>query len=150
MLIAKKIIMYLLLTHTAYTDIKRLEIENYTIAAGITAGIIFNILERNNPVSILITTVIVFFIYLILALLGMGGGDLKLAVMLSLFYPDIIKMANIISFSFILSFIYSLYLIIFKKAGMKTHMPYAPFIMLAVILYEATAIRIFTFPFLQN
>ena len=72
---------------TTYTDIKRMEIDHTPLLIGCLFIIPFTLLGYND-ISIstsLISAGIMFIIFFILALFGMGGGDLKFMTMIGLF-----------------------------------------------------------------
>ena len=73
------------------------------------------------------------FLYLITKKKGMGFGDVKLAVFMGLFlgYPKIIVAFYV---AFVVGAVISLILIIFKKAGRKTPIPFGPFLILGIFV----------------
>ena len=73
------------------------------------------------------------FLYLITKKKGMGFGDVKLAIFMGLFlgYPQIIIAFYI---AFVVGALVSLILIILKKAGKKTPIPFGPFLILGTFV----------------
>ncbi|MCL4392585.1 prepilin peptidase [Patescibacteria group bacterium] len=86
-----------------------------------------------------------FFLIIILITRGngMGGGDMKLAFLMGLIlgYPQILF---VIFLSFILGSIVGVILLVFKVKKLKSHIPFAPFLSLSMIIYI-----IFSFYILQ-
>ncbi|MDF2989093.1 MAG: prepilin signal peptidase PulO-like peptidase [Eubacterium sp.] len=74
-----------------------------------------------------------FFILLFLMLISkgqIGGGDLAL-FMVTGFFTGIPSMFSILFLSVIVSGIFSLVIVIYKKGGKKSEIPFAPFLLLA-------------------
>ena len=73
------------------------------------------------------------FLYLITNKKGMGFGDVKLAIFMGLFlgYPKIIIAFYI---AFVVGALVSLILIILKKAGKRTPIPFGPFLILGTFV----------------
>lgn len=88
------------------------------------------------------------FLYFITKKKGMGFGDVKLAFFMGLFlgWPNIIVAFYI---AFIVGAVISLILIIFKKAGRKTQIPFGPFLILGTLVAwswgEVITLSIFQF-----
>ncbi len=92
-----------------------------------------------------------FILFLITLGRGMGLGDLKFAGALGVVFgwPDIIL---ITALSFILGSFFSLPGLIFKKRGLKSFLPFGPFIALAalVVFFFGSDILKFYFQLFQN
>ncbi|MST04399.1 MAG: prepilin peptidase [Candidatus Pacebacteria bacterium] len=77
---------------------------------------------------------------------GMGFGDVKLSIALGVFlgWPDIIIA---LLGSFIIGSIWSIILMVGKRAGMKTLLPFGPFIVLSTVIVMFFGVNILNFYF---
>lgn len=78
-----------------------------------------------------------FFFFIIIIITkgnGMGGGDMKLSFLMGLIlgYPAILF---VLFLSFILGSIVGIILLVFKVKKLKSHIPFAPFLSLSMIMY---------------
>lgn len=99
-----------------YFILKNLSIENFNLEAFSLFGIF-----------------VFFYLIIFLSRGGMGGGDLKLSVFISLFigFPENI---NAIYYSFVVGGIFALFLLVTGKKGLKAKIPFGPFMILGVLL----------------
>jgi len=88
---------------------------------------------QGKILSAIISFGFLYFLYLITKKKGMGFGDVKLAFFMGLFlgYPKIIVAMYV---AFIFGALFGLGLMIFKKAGKKTKISFAPFLILGVFV----------------
>lgn len=80
---------------------------------------------------------IIFFICMLITRGGIGAGDVKLFTIIGLCSGFAIT--NIIFYSLCASFLYSIVLLITRKAKMKDFIPMVPFIYLGVLIFFITS-----------
>lgn len=98
-------------------------------------GALFGLRENiwlNRLVAVLFGAIFYFALILITRGRGMGMGDLKLTAALGLVFgwPDIIL---ITALSFIIGSLFSIPLMVARKKGLKSFLPFGPFIALAAL-----------------
>ena len=83
----------------------------------------------------LVTGLVLFIIYLVLGVVvgGLGGGDLKLIGAVGVFFP-LSSIGLLLIMPFFIGTIWSIVLLISKKANMKSKFPFGPSIILALLL----------------
>lgn len=114
-------------------DLKYMILPDFSTIVLIVCALILWSLEHLGDWNYIISSIISYgflgFLYLITKKKGMGFGDVKLAVFMGLLlgYPKIIVAFYI---AFVVGAVVSLFLIIFKKAGRKTQIPFGPFLIL--------------------
>ncbi|WP_051572248.1 prepilin peptidase [Ruminiclostridium cellobioparum] len=75
----------------------------------------------------------IFAFFMVLTRGQIGGGDLLLFALTG-FFLGFSMIPGILFLSIILSGMFSVFLIVFKKTGLKTEIPFAPFILLATAI----------------
>ncbi len=75
----------------------------------------------------------IFAFFMVLTRGQIGGGDLLLFALTG-FFLGFSMILGILFLSIILSGMFSVFLIVFKKTGLKTEIPFAPFILLATAI----------------
>lgn len=73
---------------------------------------------------------IILFILLLISKGQIGGGDLMLFLVTG-FFTGIPSMLSILFLSVVISGLFSIVLVVFKKRGKSTEIPFAPFVLLA-------------------
>ena len=118
-------------------DLEFMEIPDSLIVVGIVVEILFMILKKNYIPSLLGMFIppLIFALIILISKGGMGGGDFKYSFFLGLTlgFPKVIPWFIL---SFILGFFPAIYLLISKKKGRKSPIPFGPFMSLsAIIIY---------------
>ena len=96
----------------------------------------FKDIYLHYALSCLITSVVMFVIYLVLACVtggALGGGDIKLVTALGLFLPTASLVKFLLTPIIIGAFI-SMYLLIFKKAKKEDTFPFGPSILISFVI----------------
>jgi prepilin signal peptidase PulO-like enzyme (type II secretory pathway) len=124
-----------------FSDYNFYEIPFSLVVTGSVFSLIYRIfllqnLNLNNYFVEIASTIGIFtFFYLIIFLSrgGMGGGDLKLSVFISLFlgFP---KNVMAIYYSFVIGGVFALILLIAGKKGFKAQIPFGPFMIIGVLV----------------
>lgn len=130
------IITVMLLIIIAYIDYKQKIIPDKLNVAIAILGIINITLDFKNIKTYILSTIIVFTFFFILAVLskgGIGGGDIKLFTALSLVFGY--DMLWIIEYSYIIAAVVSIIMLILKKTNLKSSVALAPFIMLGTLAH---------------
>ena len=132
----ERLILIIILIGLSYVDIKIYIIPDGFIIIGIINYLLFSIIEKNyfNILNALIRSITIFIFLLLLVLImnkllkkeSMGGGDLKLIFMLSLYF-DLYQIIMIIIIACIISLIY----LLFKK---KDKIAFGPALSIASII----------------
>jgi len=124
-----------LTAYTAYTDLKRMEIDYWPIVTIFLYGLIFRLIY-GGIVEALIFTAVIFIALYVLYLLSkgrFGGGDVRLLTALSTFFS--IHSLNLIFLSCIIAMIYTIIQgIITRQNPFKIQSPFAPAVFLATVL----------------
>ena len=124
-----------------FSDYNYYEIPFSLVVVGSLFSLIYRILILQNinlsnylPEAASVLGIALFF-YLIIFLSrgGMGGGDLKLSVFISLFlgFP---KNVMAIYYSFVIGGVFALILLIAGKKGFKAQIPFGPFMIIGVLV----------------
>lgn len=136
-------VLTLILTVISWKDIKTKTISNGTILILFVSGLIFLFLTMN--VSYIIdavgAAVVVFALMSFASFLSKGSigmGDVKLLSVVTL-YIGSMGIFNMLFLSTLLAGLYSIGLLVFKKAERKSTIPFAPFITLGLLLTIITA-----------
>lgn len=129
----EKIILVILVTVAAITDIKRKEIDNELIAAGLACGLLLSALGWSGLtfVQSALGFLVGGGVFLVLALVSnLGGGDVKLMAVIG-YYAGWFKVLLIMSYASVFGGIIALALLLLKKVRLKDELPLAPAIALA-------------------
>lgn len=119
-----------------FIDFKHKLIPNKFVLAVGCLGIINILFDIKNFKVYILSALIVFLFFFILAILsngGIGGGDIKLFTVLSLIFGQDIY--YIILFTYVIAFIVSIIMLLLKKSNLKTSVALAPFITLGTLTY---------------
>lgn len=119
----------------SYCDFKTTYIYSMDIIFLIILQILFMILNHGELLQSLKFALIISFIFLIIIILTrqMGLGDMQLAFVSGLFANSYMDLLKIFTLSFVSGAIFAIFLIIFYKKGLKTQMPFGPFIAIAIL-----------------
>lgn len=128
----------------AWTDKKSFLIPNIVLLLGLLVCILFFAVEcfiapdslRYNIFSALAAATAVLIISLLCRLISpnaIGFGDVKLMMLMGL-YLRFGRMWSAMLFSVIVAFVYSIFLVVVKKANRKTEMPFAPILLAGTML----------------
>ena len=119
----------------SYCDFKTTYIYSMDIIFLIILQILFIILNHGEVLQSLKFALIISFIFLIIIILTrqMGLGDMQLAFVSGLFANSYMDLLKIFTLSFVSGAIFAIFLIIFYKKGLKTQMPFGPFIAIAIL-----------------
>lgn len=136
------LIAFIVLIKCTYDDIQTRYVNLSVIGIGLTIALITNYICRENGsikntvISIVPGVILLFFSK---AIKGIGEGDAYVFIFTGIMcgYYDIIVIMFI---SFILSFIYALFLTVIKKVNKNYSYPFVPFILLGFIICEAVNI----------
>lgn len=130
-------LMLVIMFGVAYIDYKTKIVDPILLLVILTIGLIFCFLRNDvvfyNPI---ITAIIFFGIFYLIRKIkksDMGMGDLKLLSANALIYgfPNIM---GVIFYSLIVSLIFGVITIIFKKKNLKYELPFAPFVLIGNVL----------------
>lgn len=91
----------LLLIRAVYTDLKIGKIENRLIGFGLAAGFICGYAKGGTPqllAGIKMMCIVIFSLFFLFALKGLGAGDIKLFGVLALFFPEDVMSIIVASF----------------------------------------------------
>lgn len=124
-----------------YSDYKFYEIPFPIVVSGVFFSIIYRIfilknINIDNFIFEVFSVLAIFsFFYLIILLSkgGMGGGDLKLSIFISLFLGYPFSFYGIY-YGIVLGGIFALILLILKVRGLKAKIPLGPFLILGVLV----------------
>ena len=131
------LVIIVFLVFSAVFDLKYMILPDFStgilVISALTLWLISNLGEWNYIWSATGSFLFLDFLYLITKKKGMGFGDVKLAIFMGLFlgYPQIIIAFYI---AFVVGALVSLILIILKKAGKKTPIPFGPFLILGTFM----------------
>ena len=128
------ILLFVTLVNIALIDIKYLEIPNTYNVIVLVLGII-NILILKDY-SLIKTGIISFIFFYIVAIFSkgaLGGGDIKLALGIGLFFK-LSDYANFLVYSFGIGAVIALILLVTKKKSREDKIAFAPFMSLGTIL----------------
>lgn len=97
----KLAVIIILLVRSIWTDIKEDKIKNLDLFIGLSIGIFLNIMEGGwvhiwNDIKLSI--LIIFILFPVFLIKGLGGGDIKLFAVLAIFYSKNIVFLIIVSF----------------------------------------------------
>ena len=131
---------YIVLSYTyalakSYFALKNDDFGRYLLEAGLWNSRFYSVLQSFGVIIISTFVIFMFFWFLIFITKGrgMGGGDLKLSILIGLFngFPN-----NILSIflGFFLGAVISVGLILLKKKTMKDTIPFGPFLILGSII----------------
>ena len=111
-------------------DIKKRTVPNILILVLLLPTLVYNILCNNQILFALAITLPFILLYYLTN--SIGGGDVKLIFVSSLLL-GFQQMVYAIILSFFLSAVFSIILIILKKATKKSTIPFAPFLSTGII-----------------
>jgi prepilin signal peptidase PulO-like enzyme (type II secretory pathway) len=121
-------------------DIKHYEIPDKVLFPAIGITLLFQIVNYkflilNYLLAVLVSAGFFFVIFWVSKGRWMGFGDVKLAVLMGLLlgWPDIL---TALFLAFFLGAIIGVILILFKKKGLKSEMPFGPFLVLGIFLAQ--------------
>ena len=122
-------------------DLKTQELSNKGSATILIIGICYLLSITYNTglnsfvLLHLVTGLVLFIIYLILGVVvgGLGGGDLKLIGAVGVFFP-LSSIGLLLIMPFFIGTIWSIVLLLTKKANMQSKFPFGPSIILALLL----------------
>jgi len=128
----------------AYTDIKTRKIPNKLIltilASWVVIMVVFAIVDFKAFPAILLESVfagtigaLVFIVIRIITKRGVGGGDVKLAIVMALLLTAE-KTVLMIMVSLLLAALVSAFLLMLKRVTLKTKIPFAPFMFAGVLV----------------
>lgn len=131
------LIVIVFLVFSAVFDFKYMILPDFSTIILISSALIFWFLKQFGNLNYIFSSILSFgflyFLYLVTKRKGMGFGDVKLAIFMGLLlgYPKVIVAFYI---AFVVGAVVSLFLIIFKKAGRKTQIPFGPFLILGTFV----------------
>lgn len=132
------LIMVISLVYTGYSSYQQLvadEFGRYLLEVGYWHSQMLLLLKRLGY-TVLSSIGLGLFFWLLIVVTkgkGMGGGDVKLAVLIGLFNGFPINIVAIV-LAFVIGAIYSGIMMIFGKKGMKDAIPFGPFLILGSVL----------------
>jgi leader peptidase (prepilin peptidase) / N-methyltransferase len=117
-------------------DLKHFIIPDSAVYPAIIGALVFNFIEGEAASSLLAGLAVGLFFFLIFALSRgewMGFGDVKLVLFMGLFlgWPSILAA---LFFSFFIGAIIGIILIMSKKRGLKSEVPFGPFLILGTYI----------------
>jgi len=134
------LVMLSILTVIFLSDLKYFEIPFKLVILGSALSILYRVVVFRNlnlenifwEVLSLILVFIFFASVILLSKGGMGGGDLKLSMMLSLFlgYENILQGLYV---GFLMGGLFSIILLIIRKKSLKSKIPLSPFLILGSV-----------------
>jgi Flp pilus assembly protein protease CpaA len=131
------IIALYIITLMSIQDIMRREIPIDLVVLSFVVGIVLLYFNPNGKViEGIVSSVIFGGVMLALAKItrgGIGEGDALIFAMITLFLTWKIALA-VIFYTFLISGLVSIILLVFKKVNRKTQLPLAPFILISIIL----------------
>ncbi|SHF87631.1 Type IV leader peptidase family protein [Caldanaerobius fijiensis DSM 17918] len=126
----------LLVLYAAYTDIKRMEVDDWVPAAILVYSAFVRAFQPPLLVQGFIYMFLTFFILSVVYWAskgeGFGGGDIKLLSSMALFYN--VSIFPVIFISCFINLMYGTYKGWKYKTGLKTRTKFAPFIFIATLL----------------
>ncbi|ABN52567.1 MAG TPA: prepilin peptidase [Hungateiclostridium thermocellum] len=132
-------VLYILLASSSLKDYKERIVSNKLVAAGIVLGLVMAALDA-EPEKFIQSVILFIAIALIMSLIsfatkgGVGMGDTKLIAVSGL-YTGLTGIISVLFYSFILSGITGIVLLILKKANSKSRIPFIPFLTLGFLIY---------------
>lgn len=135
----------LILIIVAYIDYKTMIIPDKSHILIAFLGIINIALDFKNIKIYILSTIIVFSFFFIIAIIssyvingkdgesGIGGGDIKLFTALSLVFGY--DMFWVIEYTYIIASVVAIIMLILKKTNLKSSVALAPFIMLGTLAH---------------
>ena len=146
------LVVIVFLVFSAVFDLKYMILPDFSTIILVSSALLLWFSGHFSQWDYLISAILSFgflgFLYLVTKKKGMGFGDVKLAFFMGLFlgWPKIIIAFYV---AFIVGAAISLILIIFKKAGRKTQIPFGPFLILGTLIAwwwgEVLTLSIFQF-----
>lgn len=138
--IGLSLVIIIFLVFSGVFDAKYMILPDFSTVILTICAMVFLFVETPDLASLqgkILSAIISFgflgLLYLITKGKGMGLGDVKLAFFMGLFlgYPKIVVAMYV---AFVVGAMFGLILIIFKKAGKKTEIPFGPFLILGTIV----------------
>lgn len=127
------ILSFLFVTDSKYKELP--DLPNLLIALFSLLSVIPNFIVNGFVDCGVLTGIIMFVFFFILALLGpMGGGDIKMMGALGLYFT-MWEIPSVILYGFLIGTIHGMYLMIVMKQGRKAEFPFGPSLILGVLIY---------------
>ena len=129
----------IIMAFIAYVDCRKRIIDNRLILIGLIYGLVVNIVDKSDLMSLLIHMLLVFGVSLVIKFCvkdGLGMGDVKMFGMLSLYY-DSMSLIIIVTIAMLLVCVYQAarYIIGFiRKEKYDGRCALAPFVFVAICL----------------
>lgn len=132
-----QVLLIVFIAIASYTDIKYRKIENRLLLIMLLVGIIllftrFSTVNMINAALGLIVALVLFLPVYLISKSGLGAGDVKLALCMSV-YTGLYDFMNIMIYSLIYTVIFGIAIMIFRRKRAKMQLPFAPFVLMGCI-----------------